>query len=136
MTQRYAVATHLPRAGDRAAAGALLRVLASVGGPVLMPYHPFYPYLVGQPTHFHQMGTNDVLRAGWPLPPDIAARVAARRYRAIVLDRGLDDRYAFVLRDYEIARQLAPDESPEVVTGFRVRPTFLLVPRRERPAPR
>lgn len=136
VTQRYAVATHLPRAGDRAAAGALLRVLTSVGGPVLMPYHPFYPYLVGQPTHFHQMGTNDVLRAGWPLPPDIAARVAARRYRAIVLDRGLDDRYAFVLRDYEIARELAPDESPEVVTGFRVRPTFLLVPRRERPAPR
>ncbi|MBK6849662.1 MAG: glycosyltransferase family 39 protein [Proteobacteria bacterium] len=136
VTQRYAVAAHVPSANDRAAAGALLRLLASVRGPLLVPYHPFYPYLVGQPTHFHQMGTNDVLRAGLPLPPEIADRVTRRRYRAIVLDRGLDDRYAFVLRDYEIARQLAPEESPEVVTGYRVRPTVLLRPRRERPAPR
>ncbi|MBK8480166.1 MAG: DUF2029 domain-containing protein [Proteobacteria bacterium] len=128
--QRYRVATQLPTVADYAASGALLRLLASVGGPVLMPYHPFYPRLVGQPAHYHQMGTNDVLRAGWPLPPGIAARVARRSYRAIILDRGLDDRYAFVLRDYEVARQLVPMESPEVVTGYRVRPSVLLVPRR------
>lgn len=133
---RYSPKPHVPPPGDWRAARALLGELARARGPVLVPYHPFYPYLVGKPTHYHQMGINDVTRAGHAMPGDIHARIEAGYYDMIVLDTPPGERYGVALRRYKLARYLGAAASPHVVTGYRVSPTYVFVQKQREPPPR
>lgn len=129
--QLYRPAKHLPQAGWRAAGMRLMERLKNVRGPILMPYHPFYPYLVGKAAGYHQMGINDVTRAGLPFPATIRQRAYKQHYAAIVLDTSPERRpdYDFLLEAYKFSHHLGSDESPGVVTGYRVRPRYVLVPK-------
>ncbi|PID38888.1 MAG: hypothetical protein CSA65_01440 [Proteobacteria bacterium] len=131
-TQLYSPRPHLPRAGWRAAGDKLVGRLRRADGPVLMPYHPFYPYKAGKRPSYHQMGINDVTRAGLPFPKGIRSRINRRFYAALVFDTSPERRpdYGFVLRAYKFDRYLRNDESPGVVTGYRVSPRYLLVPKK------
>jgi hypothetical protein len=132
VTQLYSPKPHLPKTGWRAAGDKLIKRLRGIDGPVLMPYHPFYPYKAGKRPSYHQMGVNDVTRAGLPFPKGIHPRVAKQHYAALVFDTSPERRpdYAFVLRHYKFERYLRGDESPGVVTGYRVSPRYLLVPKK------
>lgn len=110
----------------RIAARRFLARIASIEGPLLIPYHPFYPVLVGRDMHFHQMGINDVTRAGMRVPADLRAAIRKRVYAAIVLDRPPDPRYAGGLRGYRKTR-IPSGESPRTLVGFRVKPVLLYV---------
>ncbi|MCK5798340.1 MAG: hypothetical protein KAI47_14205, partial [Deltaproteobacteria bacterium] len=131
VTQLYAPGAHLPKAGWRRAGEKLLARLGKVQGPVLMPYHPFYPTMVGKRPSYHQMGINDVTRAGLGFPAGIRERFQQTYYGAIVLDTSPEGRvdYAVMLRTYKLEHVLGLDESPGVVTGYRVRPRYLLSPK-------
>jgi hypothetical protein len=131
----YSPKEHLMSAGDRQAARDLLALLGHLPGRLLVPYHPFYPHLVARETHYHQMGINDVTRAGYPMPRGINQRFAQQYYDWIVLDTPPGARYAGALRRYKLWRYLEPGQSPGVVTGFRVRPKYVLQRQQPDPAP-
>ncbi len=131
----YRPGPHLPTARDRQAGARLIELLRAEDGPVLMPYHPFYPVLAGKRPHYHQMGINDVTRAGLPFPPSVLESVLQRRWAAILLDNPPQGRYDFVLGPYKLGRYFRGDEVPHVPTGYQVRPTYLFVPKRPEPAP-
>jgi len=133
-TQLYQPSPHVPDARSRAAADVLLRRVAAYDGPVLIPYHPFYPYLVGKDTSYHRMGINDITRAGMPRPPAVAQRIRDGYYSAVFFDTP-PWREPGLLRSYKFERYLPPEESPAVVTGFRTRPRYELVPKVFVPAP-
>jgi len=135
VVQRYAPTPHVPSAGDRHNAPALLARLRGVKGEVLMPYHPYYPVLVGGRPSYHQMGINDVTRAGYPMPQDILDRVRRRRYAVVVLDNPPGARYAFLFDPYKLGYYFPWKTSPRVVTGYPVRPTYWFVLKRAEPPP-
>jgi hypothetical protein len=120
----WSVARYLPDVGTRAAAQRFLGRLRRIQGPILVPYHPFYPVLVGRPAHFHQMGINDVTRAGMPVPADLRAAIRDGVFSAIVLDRPPDPRYAGGLVGYRLEK-IPGKASPHTLVGFRVRPSLL-----------
>ena len=51
----------VPEHEGRGIGSALLRTLQ---GPLFVPFHPFYPVLVGQPPHLHRLGVLDVAGVG------------------------------------------------------------------------
>jgi hypothetical protein len=135
LLQLYSPVKHLPTPRDRATGARLIALLRSIDGPVLMPYHPYYPVLAGKRPGYHQMGINDVTRAGYPFPPDVIQRVMAKSYRAVLLDNPPQGRYDFVLGPYKLGRYFRGDEVPAVISGYEVRPTYLLVPKEPEPEP-
>jgi hypothetical protein len=133
--QLYKPARHLPTARDRRAGVELIEQLRRIDGPVLVPYHPYYSVLAGKRPTYHQMGINDVTRAGYPFPTDLFRRIITRGYGGILLDNPPRGRYDFVLDPYKLASYFREDEVPRVVTGYLVRPTYLFVPKRPDPVP-
>ncbi len=134
--QLYDPRPHIPNARDRQTGAKLLQLVRSFPGEVLMPYHPFYPVLVGKRPSYPQMGINDVTRAGLPFPKDIIERVQNTFYDAIILDNPPHERYGFVFNTYKLARIFSRGEMPKVVTGYRVSPTYLFVPKRKAAPPK
>jgi len=133
--QLYAPARHIPRPRDWRAAHELVDQLRRIEGPVLMPYHPYYPVLAGKRPSYHQMGINDVTRAGFAFPSDVIRRILTRHYRAIILDNPPQGRYDFMLGPYKLGRYWRVDEVPHTVTGYDVRPTYMFVPKEPEPPP-
>jgi hypothetical protein len=133
--QLYRPGPHIPTARDRRTGDELLATLRRARGPVLLPYHPFYAVRAGERPSYHQMGINDVTRAGHPFPSDILDRVGQRSYRAVLLDNPPRGRYDFLLGPYKLGRYFRGDEVPQVVTGYAVRPTYLFVPKEPDPVP-
>jgi len=135
LTSLYGATKHIPTEADRRNGAALIARLRRIEGPVMMPYHPFYPRLAGKRPTYPQMGINDVTRAGHPFPSDIMQRVAGRQYGAIILDNPPRGRYDFIFGQYKLGRYFRWDEVPHIVTGYRVRPTYLFVPKTTDPVP-
>ncbi|MCB9557034.1 MAG: glycosyltransferase family 39 protein [Deltaproteobacteria bacterium] len=128
----YSVDSHVPTAKNRVAAEQFLRRLAALEGPILMPYHPYYPQLVGKPEQsYHQMAFNNAQRAGLPAPAQLSERIAKMHYGSIVLDTAPGQRYQYFLNSYKFEHYFRGNESPPVFTGYRVRPLYLLVPKRK-----
>jgi hypothetical protein len=128
VTQLYKPAPHLPTRNDWNNGKAMIARLQQIPGPVLMPYHPYYPVLAGKRPSYHQMGINDVTRAGYPFPEEITRRVAARYYQEIILDNPAEGRYDFMVSKYHLADTFPANIMPRVFTGYIVRPTFRYVP--------
>ena len=90
-------------------------------------------------------------RQGHQLPPDGGQRRHPRRpplpaghppagvrdqhYAAIILDNPPRGRYDFVLMRYKLEHYFRANETARVFTGYRVRPRYLLVPKRPSPPP-
>jgi len=126
---------HLPGGEDRDRGAQLIELLRRTEGPVMMPYHPYYPLLAGKQPTYPQMGINDVTRAGHGFPLDILTRVSRRHYGAIILDNPPRGRYDFIFGEYKLGRYFDYGEVPHTVTGYAVRPTYLFVPKRADPVP-
>ena len=134
-TRFYHPAKHIPTTHDRRAGADLLAILRRIQGPVLMPYHPYYPVLVGKRPSYHEMALNDVTRVGHPFPRDIVQRIMARHYQAIILDQPPGSRYHFLFRPYKLGQYFPRSSMPRAVAGFDVQPTFLFVPKGPEPVP-
>ena len=134
-TQRYETASHLPDERDRRTGSELIRRVQAIPGQVLMPYHPFYPYLAGKRPSYPQMGINDVTRAGYDFPADIIQRVERRYYAAIILDNPPAGRYDFLFGQYKLGHYFPWKTVPRPITGYKVKPTYLFVPKGKEPAP-
>ncbi|MFH1131926.1 MAG: hypothetical protein V1754_11365, partial [Pseudomonadota bacterium] len=125
--QLYSPEKFLPAIEDRLAGKLLIDDLRRIKGPVLVPYHPYYPRLAGKQTNYHQMGTNDVTRAGFPFPYDIVDRISEKYYGAILLDKSPEGHYHSALKQYKFSRYFQPSEVPKTIAGYFVRPRYLLV---------
>jgi 4-amino-4-deoxy-L-arabinose transferase-like glycosyltransferase len=137
IVQLYDPMKHIPTDDDWKNSRQLIATLGKLEAPLLIPYHPFYPYLVGQKTSHHKMSTNDITRAGMPLPKDLVSNITKQRYRTIIFDRTpVGSSYGFMLRYYKIARVFSSQEVPRVLTGFRVQPKYVFVPKEPDPLPK
>jgi hypothetical protein len=75
----------VPDRQDRAAAQRFLAHLRTLPGPLFIPFHPYYPVLVGQPAHVHRMGVWDV-SALLGRPAGLDQALAEGRFSHVVLD--------------------------------------------------
>ncbi|MGE5234603.1 MAG: hypothetical protein ACM3OB_10880 [Acidobacteriota bacterium] len=119
---------------NRAAAERFIAWIRSQPGEVLAPEHPFAAVQAGKPPTFHTMALGAVLEGGLAVPEDLRQALASQRYSTIVLDRapaGYLDLYAH----YKLAHLLPESTSPRALTGFDVRPRYVLVPKRAEPLP-
>lgn len=90
--------------------------------------------------HPHLNALVDVMRAGKPLPKDLADAIEGRKFQAIVLNAMEDirmplllgkesDLFAVVTRNYFVAERF-DDAAPMPVVGFPTTPRWVLRPRR------
>jgi hypothetical protein len=116
---------------NRARAERFVGRLREMPGEVLVPYHPFAAVQAGKAPSFHTMALAAMGYGGVATPAEFAESIAAQRYSAIVLDRA-PERSTWAT--YKLDAFLHEPESPASLTGFPVRPRYVLVPRRAQPA--
>jgi hypothetical protein len=116
-----------PSAADQRAAAKFLGRLRALEGPLFVPFHPFYPVLVGQPPHLHRMGVLDVAaRLGRPAGLDAA--IQDGYFTHVILDwksqpfewPGLDERY------HEVHRFTDGVDAVRAFSGAETSPRYLL----------
>ncbi len=109
--------TFIPTQQDRQAGTNLLKQLAAIDGDIYMPYHPWYPHLVGKRTFAHRMGMLDLGFSGkWPIA-DIGQALRQKRFGAVILDnrpRGIESRG--LLQGYSL-HPFPLDARPSLYTG-------------------
>jgi len=130
----YSPSRYLPAPRDAAAGRALVTTLAAIPGEVWVQSHGYLPTFAGKRTYAHSMAVADVLRGGDPqtsaeLRRSITQAYAAHRFSALVLDRTLEEPvvYRRFYREERAVSQQGDAFSP--VTGNRVRPEVICVPR-------
>jgi hypothetical protein len=130
----YAPGHDIPTRADRAAGERLVARLAALPGEVFVPHHGYLAVLAGKRSFAHTLAIDNVLLDDpGPVREELAREMtralAEHRFSAVLLES--DGRYAkTILRDYEVEERLFAD--PSVfwpVTGGRLRPEFLCVPR-------
>ena len=124
--QLYSATPHLPQDQDRQSLPKLISMIRQIKGPVLIPYHPFYNYLAGKKTHYHQMGINDITRAGYPFPKDLRQKIDDGYYEVVITDRPPERYYNALYKHYKFSRYLR-DASPRVVSGYKVQPRYVMI---------
>jgi len=86
----YPAARHMPTAYDLAAGQRLIRVIQSIPGDVLIPYHGFLSTQSGKSPSAQAMGVYDVLRspdhAGACLIDAYRQQILSKKYEAVILD--------------------------------------------------
>jgi hypothetical protein len=128
------LASAVPSAQDRVAAGRLLAELGALPSPLFIPFHPYYAVLAGKRPFVHRMGVRDV-EAALGRPAGLDQAIAAGYFAAIVLDwksfpgewPNLDGRYHLVREFHEGA------DSVRMFAGAQTSPRWLLVPNAEPP---
>ena len=124
----------VPSHRDREAGRAVVARLAAIEGDVLVPHHPYLAMLAGKSSFAHTLAMDNVLMddhgpAGQDLVGEMARAIEERRFAAILVES--DQRYAGTFsQGYELRERLLPD--PDVfwtVTGYRVRPELLFLPK-------
>ncbi|MBS2019082.1 MAG: hypothetical protein JST00_39810 [Deltaproteobacteria bacterium] len=90
------------------------------------------------PPHFHAAALYDILRAGYPMPPDYEAKLRNRGYAAMLLGapnetecshHACDDTGLAVLENYFVAGRL-PTPLRTSFVGFDARPGWIMRPRK------
>jgi hypothetical protein len=129
-----AVASAVPSAQDRVAAGRLLEELRALPEPLFIPFHTYYAVLAGKKPFVHRMGVRDV-EAALGRPKGLDQAILDQQFAAIVLDwksypgewPNLDRRY-HKIRDFKEGV-----DSVRMFAGAQTSPNALLAPTREPP---
>lgn len=126
--QRQKPSAHLPSRDDHDKATELLTRLRAIPGEVLMPFHPFYPHLVGKRTYLHRMGVWDVRGTqAWPVQ-NLYTSLRERRFAAIVMDDKVEATWhdwPDVLLYYRISERFS---GPKMIEGAKTVPSLVLLP--------
>jgi hypothetical protein len=119
----------VPQANDYVAAGRLLDRLRGVPGNVFIPFHSYYPALVGKRTYVHRMGVRDVA-SGLGRPQGLDQALQQQAFSAIVLDwKAQPGEFPFVDSRYHLLWQLREGvDSVRMFAGAETSPNALLVP--------
>lgn len=126
----------VPTRADRQAGDALVARLAQTEGSVWVQAHGYLAVRAGRPPTAHAMAVRDLLEPGTgpgeALRRELVGAIRRRRFAAIVCDRlafgfeePIEEHYALHERLFDAPGIFVP------VTGLKVRPEILLVPRRD-----
>jgi hypothetical protein len=127
--------SQVPTNADVTFGRTVVRRLSTLEGDVFVPYHGFLSKLAGKRTFAHQMPISDVLTCGTEkttsiLEDELKAALSSRRFSAIVLDQDSWFFEELIESNYVKSEAFTADETTgRPVTGWRVRPKWLLVPR-------
>jgi hypothetical protein len=132
----YNPMAHLPRAADRLAGEHLIKEMAQASGDVFVPQHGYVALLANKAPSAHAMAIYDIIRAGGDRQRDrlleaLTCAIRQQRFAMVVVDRAdpwlqpeLDTSYVVRKRAFDDPRAFWP------VTGLRIRPELIYVPRR------
>ena len=118
----------IPTARDRQLGDALIGRIAAAPGEVLVPFHPFYPHLVGKRTYLHRMGVMDIWRAGMGAPRGLQQAIDDHKFALVVMDDKIDGNWYMwpdLMTAYRMSETIA---GPKVVSGSATEPRYLLLP--------
>ncbi len=128
---RLRVNDHIPHRASWSAAASLLARLRAMPGEVLMPFHPFYPHLVGKRTYLHRMGVWDVRGTVAGPVKDLFAALREKRFSHIVMDDKVEATWADwpdILLYYRVSERFS---GPNMYEGARTAPSLVLTPMEE-----
>ncbi len=132
---RWDPAELTPTDEDVAAGEALIERIAAIDGEVLAPQFPWYPVLAGKAPYFHLIALWDINHTGGPLDygtAHIRTAMSEHRWAAIItadskLEHGFKD-------NYRRESTIQSGSAMRPVTGWRVRPRYIYVPRSSKKA--
>jgi hypothetical protein len=126
----------VPTPADRQQGDALVARLRATPGAVFVPFHPFYALRAGKTPTLHAQNLADINAIpDLGTPRDLIEAIRARAFDLIVLDVEAEGPAAEVeaigqfprlAGHYEVNGRI---DGPRVISGARVRPRLLLVPR-------
>lgn len=125
-------AAHVPTLADRAAGDAVIALLRSAPGEVLVPFHPFYAHLAGKRTYLHRMGIWDVRGTAAGPVHGLFAALQQKQFARIIFDDKIEATWGDwpeVLTSYRISDRIL---GPRTFEGAQTAPALVLEPR---PAP-
>jgi hypothetical protein len=125
------VASAVPSAQDRVAAGRLIAELRALPGPLFIPFHTYYAVLAGKQPFVHRMGVHDV-EAALGRPRGLAEAIATQRFAAIVLDwKSYPGEWPGLESRYHVARTFSEGvDSVRMFAGAQTSPNRLYLPNR------
>ena len=123
------LASAVPSAQERVAAGRLLAELRALPGPLFIPFHTYYAVIAGKQPYVHRMGVRDV-EAALGRPQGLDQAIAERRFAAIVLDwKSYPGEWPNLERSYHVAREFREGEdSVRMFAGAQTSPNRLFLP--------
>ena len=126
------LASAVPSAQDRAAAGHLLEELRALPEPLFIPFHTYYAVLAGKQPFVHRMGVRDV-EAALGHPKGLDQAIAEQRFAAVVLDwKSYPGEWPNLDRRYHAIHDFVEGvDSVRTFAGAQTSPRTLLVPTRE-----
>jgi hypothetical protein len=116
---------YVPTAADRALGDQVIAQLRAAPGDVLIPFHPFYAYLAGKPTHLHRMGVMDVHQ---PVR-GLAEAIEAQQFSLAIFDDKIDGNWAYWPRLLEKYAVTSTVGGPRCIAGAQTQPKYVLTPK-------
>jgi hypothetical protein len=128
------LASVVPSAQDRVAAGHLLAELRVLPEPLFIPFHTYYAVLTGKQPFVHRMGVRDV-EAALGHPKGLDQAIAEQRFAAVVLDwKSYPGEWPNLDRRYHAIHDFVEGvDSVRTFAGAQTSPRTLLVPTRDPP---
>jgi len=131
----------LPTEKDLQAGKKLVSMMAQIQGDVLLPRHGYLPVLAGKESAAQEIAINDILRCNDENPRtkllqtklfhEIKTTIMKQRYQAIILDH--KGWFSDIIEEYYIqqGQVFENNEAFWPVTGYKTRPEFIYVPRKQ-----
>jgi hypothetical protein len=128
------LASAVPSAQDRVAAGRLLDELRTLPEPLFIPFHTYYAVLAGKKPFVHRMGVHDV-EAALGRPKGLDQAIFDQRFAAVVLDwKSYPGEWPNLDRRYHAIHDFVEGvDSVRTFAGAQTSPRTLLVPTYEPP---
>jgi hypothetical protein len=121
----------VPTANDRTAGQALLARIAASPGDVFVPFHPWYPVMVGKPATVHRMGIMDAPSSGFGRPLGLDSAISEGRFTLVIVDNKFrwEEELPTLRSHYQLVATLEPGrDAPHVFAGADTIPRFVLAP--------
>lgn len=128
------LASVVPSAQDRVAAGRLLDELRALPSPLFIPFHTYYAVLAGKRPFVHRMGVRDV-EAALGRPKGLDQALQDQFFSAIVLDwKSFPGEWPYLDRRYHVVHEFVEGvDAVRTFAGAQTSPRQLLVPTVEPP---
>jgi hypothetical protein len=126
----YQPRAHVPRPEQREAGERLLAMIRSAPGEVFIPFHSFYPHLVGKSVSVHHVTLMENRRGNLPTPAGLAEGLRDGRWSLAILDNRVVDYFALypgLTTHYVVTGTF---DGPRPLTGSYTWPAIVAVPRR------